>query len=442
MAVDNGLIHGNVEIADLQRVVPVTIQRSSTTKLSGDIGTIACSVAGDSVPDDAGGSNWTVLTRVDINPMAKFKPVRNSKISKMTAADFIASKYGFGDNIPSFAANNSNPSVTWQYLRPVIGTHPARITDFENYYHLAAAPYAFDVSGELDNAVGLTFYVNNMAPTATGDHGKHWHEETCLSIADFLATRAQNNEYLCICIHDLNQAGMEVIVTNVKPQEISASAPSIILYADGVTGKSNTAVSLFTDRLRSGHNFRFITAICAQAPQNNYDYEVVPASQHSRIVYSLAFQDGIDRRDIQLFVNDTIAGLTATIAAQITNSVDRGEGYVESYGMTMRKYDITFNVTAQLVTPSGHWAVDEVGVQVYLKSEHGYVGDQYAIEYEKVPVSCPLNNHTYNATILSAVTVSVYYFQGVPSSAFDVEFSAGVWWIWEHIDTNKVTVHV
>ena len=72
MAVDNGLIHGNVEIADLQRVVPVTIQRSSTTKLSGDIGTIACSVAGDSVPDDAGGSNWTVLARVDINRYESF----------------------------------------------------------------------------------------------------------------------------------------------------------------------------------------------------------------------------------------------------------------------------------------------------------------------------------------------------------------------------------
>ena len=116
--------------------------------------------------------------------------------------------------------------------------------------------------------------------------------------------------------------------------------------------------------------------------------------------------------------------------------------YVPAYGMNMHKYDITFNVTAQLVTPQGHWAVDEVGVIVNLRSEHGYVGDQYAVEYQKVPVSCPLNNHTYNATILSAVTVSVYYFQGIPSSEYDVEFSAGVWWLYEHIDTNKVIANV
>lgn len=442
MAVQDSLITGNVEVADLQRIVPVTIVRSGTRKLSGDIATLCCTVAGDTVPDVGGGANWTVATRVPINPMAKFKPVINSKIGRLTAADFLASKYGFGDTIPSFAANNPNPTVTWQYLRPTPGTNPARITDFENYYHLAACPYTFDVSGELDNAIGLTFYVNNMAPTARGYEGRHWHEETCLSIADFLATRAQNNEYLCICIHDTNpnHTGLAVIVTNIKPQELSASVESIQLFAEGVTGYNNTAIPLLSDRQRSGDTFRIITGICAQHPQNNYDYEVV--SEQSRLIYSMAFEAGVDRRDIELYVNDSIAGLAATIAATITNSQYRGYVYVPAYGMNMHKYDITFNVTAQLVTPQGHWAVDEVGIIVNLRSEHGYVGDQYAVEYQKVPVSCPLNNHTYNATILSAVQVSVYYFDGVPSSAFDVEFSAGVWWLYEHIDTNKVIVHV
>lgn len=442
MAVQDSLITGNVEVADLQRIIPVTIQRSGTTKLSGDIATLCCAVVGDTVPDDAGGANWTVVARVPINPMAKYKPVRNSKKTRLTDADFIASKYGFGNTIPTYNSGTPNPSATWQYLKPVPGTHPARITDCYNYYHLAAAPYAFDVSGELDNAIGLTFYVNNMAPTAMGYQGRHWHEETCLSIADFLAGyTAQYNGYMCICIHDLNpnHPGSAVVVTDTQPSSLAASAPSIQLFAEGVTGYNNTAISLLSDRTRSGDTFRIITGISNMSPQNNYHYEVVSGIQD---IYSMAFEEGVDRREIQLYVNDSIAGLTATITPTITSSVDRGEVYVAAYGMTMRKFDITFNVAATLVTPQGHWAVDEVGVQVNLRSEHGYVGDQYAVEYQKVPVSCPLNNHTYNATILSAVQVSVYFFHGVPSSAFDVEFSAGVWWIWEHIDTNKVTVNL
>ena len=441
MAVQDSLITGTVEVADLQRIVPVTIVRSGTRKLSGDIGALASKVVGDTVTDDEGGSDWTVAARVSINPMAKYKPVRNTKKTKLTAADFIASKYGFSDTIPSYGSGIVNPSVTWTYLKPRGSSYnePYRITDFENYYHLAACPYAFDVSGELDNAIGLTFYVDNMAPTAMGYQGRHWHEETCLSIADFLAGRPQYNEYMCICIHNLDHGGSAVVVTDIQPSSLAASAPSIQLFAEGVTGYNNTAISLLSDRTRSGDTFRIITGICAQAPQNNYHYEVVSGIQD---IYSMAFEEGIDRREIQLYVNDSIAGLTATITPTITSSVDRGEVYVAAYGMTMRKFDITFNVAATLVTPQGHWAVDEVGVQVNLMSEHGYVGDQYAVEYQKVPVSCPLNNHTYNATILSAVQVSVYFFHGVPSSAFDIEFSASVWWIWEHIDTNKVTVNL
>ena len=64
MAISSGVVVAPVEIADLQRVVGVVLQRtvSGTTQriISGDLGVLAGAAVGDTVPDNAGGTAWTV----------------------------------------------------------------------------------------------------------------------------------------------------------------------------------------------------------------------------------------------------------------------------------------------------------------------------------------------------------------------------------------------
>ena len=93
MAVANGIVIGPVEVADLQRLVGVVIQRTvggvTQRNISGDIGVMAGASVGDTVPDDAGGTAWTVVSRTEINKMAKYKPIRNSKIKMLAPASGI-----------------------------------------------------------------------------------------------------------------------------------------------------------------------------------------------------------------------------------------------------------------------------------------------------------------------------------------------------------------
>ena len=81
MAINSGVVVAPVEIADLQRVVPVTLAKivGSTIvekKTSGDLGTIIKAELYDNIPDDGGGFSWAVLARTEINYWAKYKPVR------------------------------------------------------------------------------------------------------------------------------------------------------------------------------------------------------------------------------------------------------------------------------------------------------------------------------------------------------------------------------
>ena len=69
-----------VAIADIQRLVPVTISRtvngSTERRSSSDLGVLCGGQVGDTVPDNQGGQAWQITSRIDINMWAKFKPVR------------------------------------------------------------------------------------------------------------------------------------------------------------------------------------------------------------------------------------------------------------------------------------------------------------------------------------------------------------------------------
>lgn len=175
------MITAPVSIRDVQRCVPVSLQRtnSSTNQTervsSNDLGVLCGSKIGDTVPASDGKGNWTVQWRTEINKWAKYKPVKfkpatGIKLDVMTAENWISVNYGITD-IPTwtrmdymstfmFSSNRRSLSNTywpecdrtrtptpaladeyWAYDRPTGGVSgPYRLTDFKDYYHLAEAP--------------------------------------------------------------------------------------------------------------------------------------------------------------------------------------------------------------------------------------------------------------------------------------------------------------
>lgn len=184
MAISSGVVVWPVEIADIQRVAGVVLQRTvggvTQRKISGEIGVLASAVEGETVADDAGGTAWTVVSRIPINVWAKYKPVRysyldtthnpsdptqtwlNSNKSWKTDAYVIWWRnpqnvygdtiYTCGFAIPasgSISENIVNDLGAWEYLRPRgVGTEggvsyfePRRLLDFNQYLPSARCPF-------------------------------------------------------------------------------------------------------------------------------------------------------------------------------------------------------------------------------------------------------------------------------------------------------------
>lgn len=169
-----------VEIADIQKVVPVTIKRTvngvTEARSSSDLGVLCSAQVGDSVPDNAGGRAWTVSSRIDINIWAKYKPVRfnqldttkhpttgvswlnadktwnsNAQWNRYRRVDYSESSYRYGFLIPlerGISQNIESELQSWQYLRPRgEGSdyfEPFRKLDFNQYYHKAICPFSIE----------------------------------------------------------------------------------------------------------------------------------------------------------------------------------------------------------------------------------------------------------------------------------------------------------
>ena len=111
MAYDDGITNAPISIYDVQRALGTNEQ---------DLGSLC--------------------KHANINPMAKYKPVRYSKLSPLTDAEFKSTNYGLVTG-SVFNASDSNPSNTWTYLRVRPLTDYSRYTDFDGYYHLVHRHY-------------------------------------------------------------------------------------------------------------------------------------------------------------------------------------------------------------------------------------------------------------------------------------------------------------
>lgn len=431
MAYNDGIIYVDtstdpdtgVGISDLRKAVPVTLTRTvegvTEKRSSCDLGVLAAAKVGDSVPDSDGGAAWTVTSRIDINPMAKHKPVRHSKVAPLTDSEFKTVVYGLVAG-SAFNASDPNPDNTWTYNRPrgKQGSvfEPFRITDFNGYDHLACPPFAFDVSGELANSVGLTFFLDSMAKEIYT--GKRWTEENGIKFSDLLEVQSR---YLCVAIHDLDATGSCVVILNKLVSSIGQYGYTVVLYAEQHidSGITYPAVSILNDRSRDGHTFRFIVGM-----RNNNDgqpstqaYKVLETTAVSGLI-SLALTQGIDRKDVQLYLLDNIDKLEFSLSST-TLAFTYIETVTRNGNMRWKKYKLTGRVYGEFVTPPGTWAVQTVSVEVRLRADAGYVnpidnGTTLTGQdnvWSKGNIDVSLGNHTYSnveIAFMSEVPIYIY----------------------------------
>ena len=405
-----------VEIADIMSVVPVTIKRTvngvTEARSSADLGVLAGKSVGDPVPDNQGGAPWTVSSRIEVNPMAKYKPVRFNKLAALTDAEFQSVRYGLhpkytedGQDYYTFPSSNENPDVAWVYEKPrgkaptpatqdFLVDEPYRDTDFNNYLHKATAPLLMDVSGELGNSVGVSFYIDGMA--AALNHGD-WDPQLNLSFNDLFYSRGtpSNNAHICVCIHNLDKQEYCTIVSKTNVGTLRASnSNTLILFAEATQwndGLLHPAVPLLADMNDSGDTFRFIVGLRnSYSGQSTEAYEVLTGPVE---IYPLAFRKGIDRKDIVLTSIYDLQGLKCLFTGSLSATYLGKEAY---YGRTMDKYRIVGNLTGTFETPSDHWGVGrvtDVNVKISIRTQ-GYVGDN-DLDTIGVPVNIPLPGHKY-----------------------------------------------
>lgn len=405
---NNGIIEGNVDVRDVQKAL-------GTSK-----------------------HYWNELcAHQNINPMSKYKPVRYEKIGQLTEAEFIDARYGLrpkynesGQDYYTFPSNNPNPDAAWVYEKPrgkSDGTTGHRldewyrITDFYHYFSKATPPLAIDVTGELGNSVGVSFFIDQVAAT---HYGGSWDDEYNLKFADvFYPTQTPGyDSHLCVCIHNLKKNQHCTVVSKSTVRELNPySDNTILMFPEGTpwTDGYHPAVPMLSEQSAdNGDVFRFIVGLRNSYTGGSNLYEVLTESV---FVYPLAFKEGIDRKDVALYSIYDLSGLecyfTGSVSAEYT-------GEVTYNGQSMYRYRITGTLTGKFTTPS-RWGVGRVtGVTVKMTIRtQGFVGDN-DLNTVGVAVDIPMADHTYNNVHLVTFgannkEVFVYIYKGVGTKSLE-----------------------
>lgn len=369
----------------------------------------------------------------NINPMAKYKPVRYNKIGELTEMERISTRHGFGSQaVPSFTGGDENPSITWTYDRVRAGTDWARLTDFDGYHSRACVPLVFTVSGALRDGLGFTIFVNQYAADVkSGDQSfGTWGGEHNMSIQDMFPTNSVNSNaatssYVAFCLHDLTKGDHCVVVTKTTLATlIQTTVPTIVIRPEDSTsgGVHYPAVPMINDASRSGHLFRIIIGLIGQssAPSSSSPdaYKVYTSTTSPTVnaltLYSMAFREGCDRVEITLSDTHSILGLSFTLQNSGLALTHLGEE--TKYGTTCQKYKLSGTVQGTIKTPTGHWSPDFPRVILNItasESEGGYVeiedANGFPVGELVKAIDISSGNTTYNLTLFNFASGSTYY---------------------------------
>lgn len=206
------IITAPVSIADLIDCFGVAMSSSGGTKMSFDLGFITKSNTGSTVTD-ADNVTWTVISRVAYNKWSKHKPIRHASVKQLTTEQWTdnsrgnGARYGLycpnGGQLP-FDASGNYIEAPWFYDKPELSdnpAYPARMTDFEKYYHNAPCPIRMAFPSDLtltisssqsereNTTIAFTMEFENAISGYRSD-------DTCMSLEDILG--ANRNWYMAV----------------------------------------------------------------------------------------------------------------------------------------------------------------------------------------------------------------------------------------------------
>lgn len=346
-----------------------------------------------------------LCTHQNINPMAKYKPIRLNKKEMLspeqgsTPSDRYAARFGFASIAPRITFNgNTDPHAKWEYLKPRGGAYNEwfRLTDFANeadptkygYNAGALPPFVIGVEGlELtanstedgEGGVGILLYVNSGVNSYFNGGG--FESETCMTISELL-NFYNGSSYIGFAIQDITSptGGFVAVVTRHQLKNVSSSVPAVVLYSKN----HQTQGSLFSPAVdllhqgadRAGHTFRFIAFMYDHFPSftyngttynaNNAEYTILTTTPNFD-AYSLEFIDNIDRCDIvATLIQGGILGLTGYIYGSVSLTIQNNGNTVIYNGRQYYQYRIGGTIFGSFTTPTGHWDPDG-DVRIHLR---------------------------------------------------------------------------
>lgn len=312
-------------------------------------------------------SQIRLFTETNINPMAKYKPFRDSTVLFATDAARNAARanarYGFGGIPPQLVLSQTDPKNNWVYLRPRGGAYnePLRALDFvksaENsqtgYAKNACSPIALSV-GQLvyDAQSQILFFAEGMS-NAIREDGLYWAADQSLSLDELLKKPSDfYSYYIAFVLIDTSDSNRpkNLIVTNTTVNAFVTTEHNqkqFYLYPTQTTesGIIYPAVPLLTSTRRNDV-FEIIACIIpGNNPQSGYAYAVYSDSTtptvSSLTAYSLGFTDGSDRvyrkLDTGEFKMDGLVITSVNVACQDTLIEMAWNGYTwRAYAVEVR----------------------------------------------------------------------------------------------------------
>lgn len=394
------------------------------------------------------GDIGTLCTHANINPMARYKPVRHTKISALTDTERYNVRYGFDGITPSFSLSNPENKAVWAFLKPrgLSYNETYRISDFikvgtsyVGYDTYAAAPFAFGVEGakldsntvDGDGGVGFPIYVNSAVNGYYANSGSRirWRQDTCITVAEML-NYYSGAAYIGFAIFDMDDPNYTsaVIVSNVRLSQVSSTVPTVIVTSTTKTlsGLNYPAVTLFQDPRRDGHTFRFIAFLYNNFSGGNPNTDAYVIMPNGIDVNSVAFVDGIDRHDVVMWLRNSIRGLKCSLISSGLTLAYVGMETVGSYQYA--KHACYGTVSGTITTPND-WPNDGVRVKVTIRTDYGYPTSVTSPQnyVNESYVSLPAWGQTYTrtlATISQQAPFYVYIYKDVSVSLRCVTVSA------------------
>ena len=325
-----------VEIADLQQVFGTS---------DNDLG-LLCS-------DKTWDKDVTPHVLVDaerINPLAKYKPVRHSKIGLLTVGERESTRYGFGSGIiPSLNLTQASPKNDWVYQPPrgLANNEWFRLRDFEGYSHGACTPLALMVGQLVYDGESQILVFGDGYSNAIREDGKRWENNESLSVMELLHSggTAYDGNYIAFLLVDKSDTSKKnLIVTNKTVSNLVNNEYSHYIFKIYAEGYGNDPAVPILSQGNSGHTFEVIMCLMTGNFPTIGNYAVYTSDTQGFLgftPYSLGFESGCDRTEAVLdtgaFMMDgtTITGWNV-IATDMASEETKAGQVFRAYSIEIR----------------------------------------------------------------------------------------------------------